>query len=31
MHKALDEVGPLHLCQGGVEGMLALASDDQTH
>lgn len=31
MYKALDEMGPLHLGQGGVEGMLALAGDDQTH
>lgn len=29
--EALDEVGPLHLCQRGVEGMLAEAGDDQTH
>lgn len=29
--KALDEVGPPHLGQGRVEGMLTLAGDDQTH
>lgn len=29
--KALDEVGPMHLGQGGVEGMLTAAGDDQTH
>lgn len=29
--KALDEVGPLHLGQGRVEGMLTLAGHDQTH
>lgn len=31
MCEALDEVGPLHLGDGGVEGMLTLAGDDQTH